>query len=133
MSRRIRVSLQFAIYLRDDWTCIYCGHQFSEGDWKSRQLTLDHIVPRSQKGRDTWENLVVSCGSHNQQRASKSIEDYCAEAFFDAAAIRQEIRRRTSLSHDKYRVAARERLQYLKGYADGFNTSLKQQLERDPW
>jgi 5-methylcytosine-specific restriction endonuclease McrA len=39
---------------RDNYTCQYCGHV-------SRDLTVDHVVPRSMGGGDTWENLVACC------------------------------------------------------------------------
>lgn len=39
---------------RDRHSCQYCGYR---GD----QLTLDHILPRSRGGADSWENLVTAC------------------------------------------------------------------------
>ena len=36
---------------RDNHTCQYCGH-------KGDSLTLDHVMPRSRGGPDTWENLI---------------------------------------------------------------------------
>src|SRR5437660_8030196 len=36
------------ILLRDDETCQYCGK-------RTRELTLDHIIPRSRGGQSTWE------------------------------------------------------------------------------
>ena len=44
------------ILLRDEDTCQYCGK-------RTRELTLDHIIPRSRGGGSTWENLVASCRS----------------------------------------------------------------------
>ncbi len=46
------------IFLRDKYTCQYCGT-------KSQQLTLDHVVPRRQKGAHTWENVVAACSKCN--------------------------------------------------------------------
>jgi hypothetical protein len=49
--KHARVSLSRAnILLRDSHSCQYCG--------SSRDLTLDHIVPQSKGGGNTWENLV---------------------------------------------------------------------------
>src|SRR5207249_540702 len=53
--RRVRFS-RHNIYLRDRNTCQYCGAEFPKYD-----LNLDHVVPRSQGGRTTWENVVCSC------------------------------------------------------------------------
>ncbi|MFM8004699.1 MAG: HNH endonuclease, partial [Dolichospermum sp.] len=39
---------------RDGHTCQYCGYT---GD----KLTLDHVIPRSRGGGDTWENIVAAC------------------------------------------------------------------------
>jgi hypothetical protein len=44
------------VYLRDDFTCQYCGKSPPVKD-----LNLDHVKPRSQGGTATWENLVTSC------------------------------------------------------------------------
>lgn len=38
---------------RDNYTCQYCG--------KRSDLTIDHVLPRSRGGRDTWKNVVVAC------------------------------------------------------------------------
>ena len=37
---------------RDEHRCAYCGKSAS---------TIDHVLPRSRGGRDTWENLVACC------------------------------------------------------------------------
>src|SRR6202047_45681 len=41
------------IFARDHNQCQYCGKKFATTD-----LSLDHIVPRSQGGQSTWENIV---------------------------------------------------------------------------
>ena len=46
------------ILLRDEETCKYCGK-------RSRDLTLDHVLPRSRGGQSTWENLVACCRTCN--------------------------------------------------------------------
>jgi 5-methylcytosine-specific restriction endonuclease McrA len=55
------------IFNRDHYTCQYCGKQ-------SHQLTLDHIIPRHQSGRHTWENLVSACASCNRRKAGRTPE-----------------------------------------------------------
>ncbi|WP_309400052.1 HNH endonuclease [Cerasicoccus maritimus] len=54
------------IFERDDHTCQYCGHHFQE-----RELNLDHVIPRDQGGRTTWENIVTSCIRCNTQKANR--------------------------------------------------------------
>jgi 5-methylcytosine-specific restriction endonuclease McrA len=42
---------------RDRHQCQYCGSK--------KQLTIDHIIPRSKGGTHTWENVVIACESCN--------------------------------------------------------------------
>ena len=56
------------IFLRDQYTCQYCGA-------KSQQLTLDHVVPRRQKGAHTWENVVAACSKCNLHKAGFTPEE----------------------------------------------------------
>lgn len=48
------------VYLRDEYTCQYCGCEFEVDD-----LTLDHVVPKSQGGKLEWDNVVTACTSCN--------------------------------------------------------------------
>ena len=52
------------IYKRDQYSCGYCGSKQS--------LTIDHIIPRSRGGGDTWENLVTSCSRCNTKKGNKT-------------------------------------------------------------
>ena len=51
-----------AVFYRDGFRCQYCG-------MKSKNLTLDHIVPRSRKGAHVWENVVSACTPCNHRKA----------------------------------------------------------------
>ncbi|MDA1008426.1 MAG: HNH endonuclease [Planctomycetota bacterium] len=55
------------IYTRDASKCQYCGSHFS-----SRELTLDHVVPRVQGGGNTWENLVCACVRCNARKGGRT-------------------------------------------------------------
>mmetsp|Transcript_15254 Transcript_15254/g.26427 ORF Transcript_15254/g.26427 Transcript_15254/m.26427 type:complete len:136 (+) Transcript_15254:164-571(+) len=48
--------------IRDKFCCQYCGIR--------RDLTLDHVMPQSKGGKDTWTNLVTACTACNQRKAS---------------------------------------------------------------
>lgn len=50
---------------RDGHSCQYCGYS---GD----ELTLDHIIPRSRGGGDTWENIVTACVRCNVRKGSRT-------------------------------------------------------------
>lgn len=54
------------IYKRDRNTCQYCG--------STKRLTIDHVVPKSLGGDNTWQNLVVACSSCNILKADKRLE-----------------------------------------------------------
>ncbi len=55
------------IFNRDKYTCQYCGKE-------TRQLTLDHIIPRYKGGEYTWENVVSACVACNRRKAGKTPE-----------------------------------------------------------
>ncbi|MGF1494079.1 MAG: HNH endonuclease [Microcoleaceae cyanobacterium] len=50
---------------RDGHSCQYCGYT---GD----DLTLDHVVPRSRGGGESWENLVAACVRCNVKKGSRT-------------------------------------------------------------
>lgn len=58
------------IHLRDRYTCQYCGRKLP-----SKELTLDHIVPRSHGGKDTWENLVTACQPCNGLKGDRFLHE----------------------------------------------------------
>jgi 5-methylcytosine-specific restriction endonuclease McrA len=57
---------RFNVFLRDGWQCQYCGDQF-----KTHQLTFDHVIPRSKGGRTSWDNIVTACQDCNLEKGSK--------------------------------------------------------------
>jgi len=56
------------IFTRDHGTCQYCGKE-------SRELTIDHVIPRNQGGKHTWENLVSACIPCNRRKAGRTPEE----------------------------------------------------------
>jgi 5-methylcytosine-specific restriction endonuclease McrA len=55
------------IFARDNNQCQYCGRKFP-----TSELSLDHVVPRSQGGQTTWENIVCSCVSCNVRKGGRT-------------------------------------------------------------
>ncbi|MFQ5751214.1 MAG: HNH endonuclease [bacterium] len=55
------------IYLRDNYTCQYCGKI-----GLPNELTLDHILPQSRGGKSVWENLVTSCQKCNTRKGDQT-------------------------------------------------------------
>lgn len=64
--RQVRFN-RFNVYARDRNTCQYCGCRFPRFE-----LNLDHVVPRSQGGTSTWENIVCSCHACNRQKGGRT-------------------------------------------------------------
>jgi 5-methylcytosine-specific restriction endonuclease McrA len=50
---------------RDGHRCQYCGT-------RDAPLTTDHVIPRSQGGRDSWRNLVCACVSCNNRKGNRT-------------------------------------------------------------
>jgi 5-methylcytosine-specific restriction endonuclease McrA len=71
----VRVPIKYAdnkptrsmIYKRDRNSCQYCG--------STSRLTIDHVIPKSKGGKDTWENLVVACSKCNTKKSDKLLEN----------------------------------------------------------
>lgn len=55
------------IYLRDKYTCQYCGYKHPAED-----LTFDHVIPQVQGGETTWENIVTACLSCNNKKGGRT-------------------------------------------------------------
>lgn len=58
------------IYTRDRYMCAYCGDVFD-----SKSLTIDHIIPRSRGGGNTWINCVTACRYCNHVKGNRSPEE----------------------------------------------------------
>ena len=55
------------IFARDNNQCQYCGKKFP-----TSELSLDHVVPRSQNGASTWENIVCACVNCNGRKGGRT-------------------------------------------------------------
>ena len=55
------------LFARDNHLCQYCGQKRPLG-----QLSIDHILPRSQGGKTTWENVVCSCLNCNSRKGGRT-------------------------------------------------------------
>ena len=61
---------RYNIYLRDDFSCQYCGNTFP-----ARDLTFDHVMPRSRGGLTEWSNVVAACSPCNLRKANHTPEE----------------------------------------------------------
>lgn len=64
---RIPAFTRFNVFLRDRFTCQYCGAR--------EDLTFDHVVPRSKGGQTTWENVVAACSPCNLRKGDRLPRD----------------------------------------------------------
>jgi len=63
--RSVRKMTRLEIFKRDQYTCQYCGKV-------TRNLTLDHVIPRYRGGQHTWENVVSACVPCNRRKAGRT-------------------------------------------------------------
>lgn len=55
------------IFKRDNNTCGYCGSH--------KNLTVDHILPKSRGGKNTWENMITCCNRCNSMKDNRTPEE----------------------------------------------------------
>lgn len=56
------------IMRRDGMRCTYCGGG-------TPPLTMDHIIPRSRGGTDSWENLTTACIKCNNKKGNRTPDE----------------------------------------------------------
>jgi hypothetical protein len=55
------------LFRRDNYACVYCGSK--------RNLTVDHVMPKSRGGQNTWLNLVTCCSHCNRVKDNRTPEE----------------------------------------------------------
>ena len=71
--RMPRVSIRLTrrnVMFRDAHECQYCGRRPP-----LRDLNIDHVLPKSRGGGDSWENLVTACRPCNLRKGWKTPEE----------------------------------------------------------
>jgi len=61
---------RLGVFIRDGFRCQYCGKRLSH-----RNLTIDHVIPRSRGGKTEWTNVVTSCVSCNTKKGDRTPEE----------------------------------------------------------
>lgn len=54
------------IMVRDNYKCAYCGKAAD---------TIDHVIPKSKGGTNTYDNCVASCIKCNSHKSNRSLQD----------------------------------------------------------
>jgi 5-methylcytosine-specific restriction endonuclease McrA len=64
---RVRLTRR-EVFVRDQFTCQYCG-------LATKDLTVDHVIPRHRGGPHVWHNVVSACHSCNHRKGGRSVEE----------------------------------------------------------
>jgi 5-methylcytosine-specific restriction endonuclease McrA len=64
-TRRVPVTRR-GVLRRDGFRCAYCG---------GHAATIDHVLPRSRGGADSWENLVACCQRCNNVKGDRTPQE----------------------------------------------------------
>jgi 5-methylcytosine-specific restriction endonuclease McrA len=64
--KSLRINRQ-RIFKRDNFKCAYCNSQ--------KNLTIDHILPKSRGGDNSWTNLITCCRNCNRYKDNKTPEE----------------------------------------------------------
>lgn len=59
-----------SVHIRDGFTCQYCKKKK-----RPKDLSIDHVFPRSKGGPNSWENCVTACVPCNQKKADKTLRE----------------------------------------------------------
>jgi 5-methylcytosine-specific restriction endonuclease McrA len=102
---------------RDGGACVWCGREL----WR-RDLTREHLVPRSRGGHLTAENAVVACRPCNRRRGSRPVDAYVRDLLREGAdvnvvALREALARLSRSSRRTHRESAARMLQRLESAA----------------
>ena len=58
---------RFNVFLRDKFSCQYCG--------SGKELTFDHLLPRSKGGKTDWGNVVTACSDCNVKKGGRLLKN----------------------------------------------------------
>jgi len=61
--RRVASVSRRAVFVRDEYSCQYCG---------DRADSIDHVLPRSRGGTDDWDNLAAACRACNSMKRNRT-------------------------------------------------------------
>lgn len=65
------------LWRRDDYQCQYCG-------CRGKEMTIDHIHPKSRGGKTTWDNCCLACVKCNAKKADRTLKEAGMKFFYPA-------------------------------------------------
>ncbi len=85
------------VFARDGNRCQYCGQRFS-----TSELSLDHVLPRSQGGDMAWENIVCCCVACNSRKGGRTPQQAGMQLIREPKRPRQNPLLQGKLRNPKY-------------------------------
>jgi len=67
-----------SLFVRDGYRCGYCGQTFTK-----KELTVDHINPKSFGGPKSWQNTISACKPCNHFKADRTPEEAGMRLLFE--------------------------------------------------
>ena len=65
-----RVFSRAAVFKRDKYTCLYCSKMLG-----TKEITVDHIIPTSRGGTNSFDNCVSACKDCNIRKGSRLLDE----------------------------------------------------------
>ena len=67
----LKLSKKEVVTIRDGFKCVYCSKEFED----HTEIEVDHLIPKSKGGPDSWDNLVASCNICNREKSNLMIDE----------------------------------------------------------
>jgi hypothetical protein len=99
-----RPKKRLAIYLRDSFTCLYCGRDMHNAP--SSQISLDHLEPRVNGKNNDPTNLVTACHPCNSARRDTDWREFLAQMHGGSSMWREAYIESQSRMPPNYNLAA---------------------------
>jgi 5-methylcytosine-specific restriction endonuclease McrA len=87
------------VLARDEYRCQYCGHR-----GPARELTLDHVVPRSRGGKHCWTNVVAACYRCNDRKGRLTPREANMHLLREPVAPKRSPEIKRKLEEKKYTI-----------------------------
>jgi hypothetical protein len=82
-----RPKKRMAIYLRDSFTCLYCGKDLHH--CPSSEISLDHLVPRVEEHNNDPSNLITACHTCNSARRDMDWREFLRNMYGNSSMWRE--------------------------------------------
>lgn len=86
------------IFIRDNYICCYCGKKLYRD-----VATVDHVIPSSKGGRNSWDNVVTACGRCNKKKGSRNLSDLGWKMLYTPRKIEQNDFIRVYVDKDEHK------------------------------